>query len=49
MTAKIVHSYFGLMFASHQQQMLKAQFTDSIALPLNIHLIQRLTLDAVAH
>ncbi len=30
------------MFASHQQQMLKARFTDSIALPLNIHLIQRL-------
>ena len=49
MLAKIVHADFALMFAGHQQQMLKAHFADRRAFTGNFRLIQGLALDAITH
>ncbi len=47
---EIIHSHLALMFAGHQQQMLKAQVTDRGALAGNLGGIQRLArLISVAH
>ena len=46
---EIVHSHFPLMFARDQQKMFKAHFTDGRTLTGNLSLIERFTLDAVAH
>ena len=47
--AEIIHSHLALMFAGHQQQMLKAQVADRGALAGNLGGIQRLALNAIAH
>ena len=49
MLTKVVHADLALMFAGHQQQMLKAHFADRRAFTGNFRLIQSLALDAVTH
>ena len=49
MLAKIVHPHFALMFTRHQQEMFKTHLTNSRTLAGDLMLIQRFTLNTVAH
>ena len=49
MLTEIVHSHLSLMFARNQQKMLKAHLAYGRTLVGNLSLIERFSLDAVAH